>query len=219
MSRLRRFTRSPSTPANGPSIRCGMLCRKPTSPVNQVEPVSRYASHISAIDCAGDPEEQNVVAGFDGPWWDRSAARSAGVASAQPSVENGHNPDENQVSRDVTGPARFRRFPHFRSKAAGSSRVAPPRLVARAAIPDRDPMPPPELARDAPVPDVLQHAVVLLRRALGDDVVCGRLRPPRSHVARAGARAHEPLFRHQRLDRIAGALAVADGGWRPRFRS
>ncbi len=41
ISILRRFTRSPSTPANGARKRCGALCMKPMRPVNHVDPDSR----------------------------------------------------------------------------------------------------------------------------------------------------------------------------------
>jgi hypothetical protein len=41
ISSLRRFTRSPRTPASGVRKRCGALARNPMRPVNQVEPEIR----------------------------------------------------------------------------------------------------------------------------------------------------------------------------------
>jgi hypothetical protein len=77
------------------------------------------------------------------------------------------------------------------------------------AIPDRQPVTPPELARDDPGTDVLHPVHVDARLALRDeahtalaDDLCRRLREL--------VHAHEPLQRDQRLDPLTGALRERD---------
>ena len=70
-------------------------------------------------------------------------------------------------------------------------------------------MAPPQLARDAPRPQVLHPAEVGVLLVLGMEAHAAR-----SHGLVGGLRqlvhAHEPLQRDQRLDPVAGAVAVAD---------
>ena len=72
-------------------------------------------------------------------------------------------------------------------------------------IPNRDTMPPPELARDAPVLDVLEPIEVNLLEALGDDLdlaVAHGVAPLGGHPVHLD----EPLAREHRLDDLAAAL-------------
>ena len=92
-------------------------------------------------------------------------------------------------------------------------RGAVQRLAVRidvVAVPDRDLVPPPELAGDAPGLDVLEPVVVGLLLALGQDAgaaVADRLE------GRAGELrgVDVPLVGQERLDRDLGAVAVRDG--------
>src|SRR6185295_5427572 len=94
--------------------------------------------------------------------------------------------------------------------------VAPEDLsrVALPAVPRGDLVPPPELARDAPVADVLHPPEVDLLPMLGDEA---RLLVGRSAVADRGDRRlrerldlHEPLDRQHRLDDRPTAVALCD---------
>ena len=83
-------------------------------------------------------------------------------------------------------------------------------LAAVLAGPGRDPVAPPDLARDAPVADVLHPVEVGRGPRLGDDA--------RAAVAHRGdgrlgqrLRLHEPLAREVGLDHGLAAVAVADG--------
>ena len=70
-------------------------------------------------------------------------------------------------------------------------------------------MAPPELTRDAPVPDVLHPGGVLLAAALGDEpqpVAVVRLQRRRGE----GLHLHEPLIGQTRLDYRVTAVAVPD---------
>ena len=84
------------------------------------------------------------------------------------------------------------------------------RLLAVFAIPRGDAMPPPELARDAPIADVFEPVHIDLREALGhepDPSILHRLNRGRSQALHL----HEPLLGDERLDRRMTARAVADG--------
>ena len=105
-------------------------------------------------------------------------------------------------------------LPH-RAAAAGAGREigathcgAPAPVVL--AVPHRDTVAPPELARDAPVADSLQPALVVVAPALGDELD-GAVAVPGQ--CRAGQRLHphEPLVGEPRLDHGAAAVAVAHG--------
>ena len=77
-------------------------------------------------------------------------------------------------------------------------------------VPDRDAVPPPQLAGDAPIVDVLHPLEVQLLPAVWDEA-----HPPVAHSGDCllGERlhAHEPLGGDDRLHSRAAALAVADG--------
>ena len=78
-------------------------------------------------------------------------------------------------------------------------------LLAGVAVPDRQPVPPPELARDAPGPDVLHPVEVDALVLLGDDpdpVALDDL----DRGLRQLVHAAEPLQRDQRLDPLARAM-------------
>ena len=119
--------------------------------------------------------------------------------------------------RGVVGPAERRERPQrAREPRVQHVRVAlPARPVRRvhadvglvAAVVDRQPVAPPQLARDAPGPDVLQPVQVAPPLALGVD--------PDPALGDRGVRRrgqllhlHEPLERDQRLDPLARALRV-----------
>src|SRR5262249_12041545 len=82
--------------------------------------------------------------------------------------------------------------------------------VAVGAVPDRDAVPPPDLARDAPVADVLHPVEVDAREALGCEADALLL-----HRGDRGSREllhrEPPLWDDERLDSRVAALAVADG--------
>ena len=129
------------------------------------------------------------------------------MSSGQPSVEKGQSPEENQVSSTSGSCCRSRAAA---VRAAVWRRRGHDLLAAVRAVPHRDAVAPPELARDAPVADVLHPVEVDLVEALRDD--------PDAPVAhrvdgRLGQRLDldEPLRRDARLDDRVAALAVADG--------
>ena len=82
---------------------------------------------------------------------------SSGVLSGQPRVENGHSAEENQVSSTSSS---------WRSCFARASlflrlfQIARDIDVAVLVVPRRDAVAPPQLARDAPVLDIVQPLVV-----------------------------------------------------------
>src|SRR5204863_9189355 len=83
------------------------------------------------------------------------------------------------------------------------------RRVAFAAVPDRYPVTPPELPRDAPWPDVLEvreHHVRLLRRVTAHATRAKRL----DRRLRELGHLAPPLEHHERLDPVGGAVAVPD---------
>ena len=82
--------------------------------------------------------------------------------------------------------------------------------LAGVAVPDGDAVPPPDLAGDAPVADVLHPVEVGALEALRDelDVAVG---DDLDRGLRERLRVHPPLHRDQRLDDRPAALAVADG--------
>jgi hypothetical protein len=81
-------------------------------------------------------------------------------------------------------------------------------------VPDRDAVPPPQLAGDAPVFDVLQPVEIDLLEAFGDDADA-----PVAHGLQGGFGerfdADEPLLRDHRLDDFAAALGTrhVEGVW------
>src|SRR6185312_6167545 len=87
-------------------------------------------------------------------------------------------------------------------------------LAALAAVPGRDPVPPPELPRDAPVADVVHPVEEGLRPALGDELGLALLDRRLASLAMAD-RVHvrlgtslEPQLLEPRLDRLARLEAV-----------
>ena len=90
---------------------------------------------------------------------------------------------------------------------AGPVRRVDPDVGLVPAVVDRDLMPPPQLARDAPRADVVQPVQVALALALGVDAD-----PPLLDRGDRGrgqlVHLHEPLQRDQRLDPLARALRV-----------
>ena len=81
-------------------------------------------------------------------------------------------------------------------------------VAAVVAVPDRDAVPPPELAADAPVADVLHPVQVDPGPALGDEAQPPALdRRDRRHGERL--HLHEPLQRQVRLDDGVAAVAAA----------
>ena len=124
------------------------------------------------------------------------------MSSGQPRVENGHSAEENQVSR-TSGSCRQ---PSRRRLLVGADAA---HLAVRA-VPDRDPVAPPQLARDAPVVHVVdpvevprRHRRRVDRDAPVADGVAGRLRQRLD--------LDEPLLRQPRLDDGVAARAVPDG--------
>ncbi len=83
-------------------------------------------------------------------------------------------------------------------------------LITILAVPHRDAVPPPQLAADAPVPDILQPVEVHLGEALGDylDAAIGHRVDSRY---RQRGYLDEPLLADPRLDGGAAAAAVAYG--------
>src|SRR5215217_3600659 len=110
------------------------------------------------------------------------------VLSGQPSVENGHSPDENQVSR-TSGSCSIFLLPQD-AQASGSATAF--------AVPDRNPVTPPQLATNAPIADVLHPVVVFLGEVLWDNTDA-----PIAHSLECrfgqGFHAHVPLIGDNRL--------------------
>ena len=82
-------------------------------------------------------------------------------------------------------------------------------LTAVLTVPRRNAMPPPELARDAPVANIFEPVFVDFRKALGHETDA-----PVLHRCDCGLRqvlhADKPLLRYERLDRRLAARAVPD---------
>ena len=124
-------------------------------------------------DHAGDPEEQDVEAGDQ----QRGGVERAQVGGLVGPAEGGEGPQagaepgvENVgVLREVGGAA-------VRAVRSGSSRATVISLAV-VAMPGGDAMAPPELARDAPVADVVHPLVVGLGPVRRERTRCGR--PPR----------------------------------------
>ena len=95
-------------------------------------------------------------------------------------------------------------------RARRQVRARDARLAAVIAVPGRDAVAPPELARDAPVADVLEPVDVRLREALRHELDAAVLDGLDSRLGKA-LHLDEPLLRDERLDRRMAARAVADG--------
>ena len=77
--------------------------------------------------------------------------------------------------------------------------------VAVVVVPRRYAVAPPELARDAPVLDVLEPLVVGGRPVLGHELDVARRRPPRGRACASAVHLHEPLVGQHGLDDLVGA--------------
>src|SRR3989442_15295399 len=95
-------------------------------------------------------------------------------------------------------------------RAGFGGRAGDGELAAFGAVPGRDAMTPPKLARDAPVADVVHPMVISLIPILGHE-----LDPAVLHRGlrffRQRLHAHEPLRGDERLDDGLAALARSDG--------
>ena len=154
---------------------------------------------------------------------------SSGVCSGQPSVEWHHSADENQVSS--TSSSCLSALAGFRLRVWPlPRRVARDVDVALVVVPRRNAMAPPELARNAPVVDVVEPVVVRRGPVLGHEVdrhrrAAGRVRQarvdrlqadvlerlagePGVRVGRGLGHRDEPLIGQHRLDDFAAALAA-----------
>ena len=155
-------------------------------------------------DHPGDPEEDDVEAG------DQHRRRVEGLERARVlgPAERGEGPQARGVpgveyvlvlrQRDVVGEVVAR---------PGVGLVLADVDVARVVVPGRNPVAPPELARDAPVLDVahpFEIGLVPVGRHELDTPVLDRL--DRRFGKRLGV--HEPLVGEHRLDHVARAVAV-----------
>ena len=139
---------SPSGSTTLPFVLRHLLAVRVADEARQVDRVERrLAGQVDAEHHhPGDPEEDDVVAGLH----DRArvvAARGRRSASGQPSVENGHRPELNQVSKMSGSWASSAAGRPHTSQAAGPSGSALTVDVAVRAVPGRDPVAPPQLAR------------------------------------------------------------------------
>ncbi len=178
---------------------------------------------------AGDPEEDDVEAGDRARWSDSSAPAPAS-SSGQPSVENGHSAEENQVSSTSSSRvSRFRPACSFPASASASSlrRVRSCATIVRCragglqrlflglgdedvavrAVPGRDLVAPPELARNAPGLDVLHPLEIGLLPVLRNEA-WSALAHRRDRRFRERLGVDIPLVGEARLDRHAAAVAM-----------
>ena len=133
----------------------------------------------------------------------RSACRAAG----QPNTEKGSRPDENQVSSTSVSCSMC----VAAAVAHDSGRLARHRdFAAGCAMPRRNAMTPPELARDAPVVDVAHPLEVGLRVLLRRKVDVALFDRGNCLVGQR-LNLDEPLRRKPRLNHRLAAVALADG--------
>ena len=161
---------------------------------HELDPHHQHPRHPQVDDLAGGREH---VAGV--------VALQARIVLVRP-ADGGKRPQRRREPRvEHVGVALERRRA---AGGAGGRLVELDRLMAVGAVPDRDLMPPPQLARDAPRPDVV-HPVEVGVGLVGRD----EPHPARAHLRVRGrgelVHVHEPLQRDQRLDAVAGAVAVA----------
>ncbi len=116
-------------------------------------------------------------------------------------------PELNQVS-STSGSCSSCAEPQLR--AVGRRFARHDDLAAIAAMPRRNAMPPPQLARDAPVADVVHPFVIGLRPVFGDELDARRLHR-RDGLFGQRLGVHEPLRGDQRLHDSLAAIALADG--------
>ena len=156
-------------------------------------------------DHARHPEEEDVVAGFH----DRGRVEVLQVGGLFGPAQGGERPQ----AGGEPGVEHIGVLLQIGAAAVGAVRgvlAGDGLLAAVGAVPDRDAVSPPELARDAPVLDVLQPVVVDLGEALGHDADA-----PVAHGRQGGVGqrldAHEPLRGDHRLDDLAAALRARHG--------
>ncbi len=163
-------------------------------------------------DHPGDPEEDDVVAGDEhgGRQEQRELRRLRGPAERGEGHEGRRVPGVEHVlvARERAGIARCGRA------LAGLLLAARHEELAAVAVPGRDLVAPPELARDAPVLDVAHPLVVRVHPLLGDETHRARLHGVdrlAGDGAAVGARLRhgdEPLVGEHRLDDLPGARAA-----------
>ena len=154
-------------------------------------------------DHPGDPEEDDVPRGREDvarvPA--RELRRPLGPAERGERVEGRREPGvEDVLVLPQLGRAAL---------GAGSRLGLGDRDMAVGAVPDRDAMPPPDLARDAPVADVLHPVEVDARKALGREADAAVL-DRRDRRSGELLHRHPPLRDDERLDAAVAAHAVAD---------
>ncbi len=166
--------------------------------------------HVARIvqphhDHAGHPEEKDVVACLQ----DRGGVEVAQVICVVGPAQGGVGPEGRgepciQHVRVLADAAR-------RTVLALAGVLQGHRdLAAVVAVPDGDAVPPPELAGDAPVADVLHPVEVHPREPPRNDLDLPVLYRRHGRL-RQGLHAHEPLLADDGLDDGVAALAVADG--------
>ena len=118
-------------------------------------------------DHAGNPEEEDVIAGFH----DGGRIKIVQVLGIIRPAQGGMRPETGTEPgiQHIRGPVRCCCEPHW-DRSAGSS-TADDHLAAILAVPDRDAVSPPQLAADAPVTDVFHPVQVDLGETFGDDVM------------------------------------------------
>ncbi len=82
--------------------------------------------------------------------------------------------------------------------------------VTVGAVPHRNPVPPPELPRDAPVPDVVHPAQVDVAPARRVELDLASFDHVDRRASASGCIRHEPLARDERLDHRAAPVVLAD---------
>ena len=138
----------------------------------------------------------------------RVEARAApGVSSGQPSVANGQSADENHVS-STSGSRASSREPH--SAHASGSRLRARHVPVRA-VPDRQLVAPPELARDVPRADRLQPVERdAVAAPAGGSVTRPRLDRVDRRRGQLAPSSHHHCSETSGSMRVPRALAVAD---------
>ena len=176
------------------------ICRPCSSQDHRVDVHVRERQLAGELDAhhhhPGDPEEDDVARRrVHVGRVERRAARASPRASRASRTATA--PSENQVSS--TSGSRVSCPPQAPQRSGSCSATI--RLVAVVAVPDRDLVAPPELARDAPGPDVLEPVEVHLGPAASPGWK-RRLPVPRGRDRGLGQALHvaEPLQRDQRLD-------------------
>ena len=159
--------------------------------------------HLQPLhDHAGYPEEEDIIAGFHHVGWIeafqiwRLIRPAQGGEGPQPGAE----PGVEHVG--VLFQARAATL-----LAGGWVLPGDGQVIAVGAVPDRDTMPPPQLAADAPIPNVLQPVIVDLGEPFRDD---GDAPIPYDLQPSLGQRLHphEPLGADHWLDHLTTSLGA-----------